>query len=72
MYLKHIEFIEWAAKYDIGSADIRSKAKHDEWRKLLQCEQIVLNGADDLEEDFKKVREEMNEYCYRQNCNRNC
>ena len=38
---------------------MRSKAKHDEWQKLLQCKQIVLNGADDLEENFKKVQTEM-------------
>lgn len=38
---------------------MRSKAKHDEWQKLLRCKQIVLNGADDLEEDFKKVQTEM-------------
>jgi hypothetical protein len=56
MYIHHIEFIEWARKYDTGSVDMRSKAKHDEWQKLLQCKQIVLNGADDLEENLRKVQ----------------
>lgn len=60
MNTNHIEFIEWARKYDTGSVDMRSKAKHDEWQKLLMCKQIVLNGADDLEENFKKVQVEMN------------
>lgn len=60
MYTNHTEFIEWARKYDTGSVDMRSKAKHDEWQKLLICKQIVLNGADDLEENFKKVQVEMN------------
>ena len=60
MYTHHIEFIEWARKYDTGSVNMRSKAKHDEWQKLLQCKQIVLNGADDLQENFKKVYIEMN------------
>lgn len=60
MYANHIEFIEWARKYDTGSVDMRSKAKHDEWQKLLMCKQIVLNGADDLEENFKKVQAEIN------------
>lgn len=60
MYTNHMEFIEWARKYDTGSVNMRSKAKHDEWQKLLMCKQIVLNGADDLEENFKKVQEEMN------------
>lgn len=37
--------------------DMRSKAKHDEWQKLLLCKRIVLNGADDLEKNFKKAQE---------------
>lgn len=60
MYANHMEFIEWAGKYDTGSVDMRSKAKHDEWQKRLMCKQIVLNGADDLEENFKKVQVEIN------------
>lgn len=60
MYEKHIEFIEWAREYDTGSVDMRSKAEHDEWQKLLLCKQIVLNGADDLEKNFKKVQVEIN------------
>lgn len=60
MYINHMEFIEWAREYDTGSVDMRSKAKHDEWQKLLLCKQIVLNGADDLEENFKKVQVEIN------------
>ena len=60
MYTNHMEFIEWARKYDTGSVNMRSKAKHDEWQKLLKCKQIVLNGADDLQENFKKVQRSMN------------
>lgn len=60
MYTNHIEFIEWARKYDTGSMDMRSKAKHDEWQTLLLCKQVVLNGAGDLEENFKKVQAEIN------------
>lgn len=56
MYTQHMEFIDWARKYDTGSMNMRSKAKHDEWQKLLLCKQIVLDGADDLEENFKKVQ----------------
>ncbi len=59
MYEHHMEFLEWARKYDTGSVNMRSKAKHDEWQKLLLCKQIVLNGADVLEENFKKVQVEI-------------
>lgn len=58
MYTNHMEFLDWAGKYDTGSVNMRSKAKHDEWQKLLLCRQIVLNGADALEENFKKVQAE--------------
>lgn len=56
MYSQHIDFIEWAKKYDTGGSNQRSKAKHDEWQKLLPCEIIHLNGADDLNDNFEKVR----------------
>lgn len=60
MYTHHMEFIEWARKYDTGSVDMRSKAKHDEWQKLLLCKRIVLSGVDDLTGNFKKVQAEVN------------
>lgn len=56
MYEQHLEFLEWARKYDTGSVDMRSKAKHDVWQKLLPCRQLVLDGAGDLEENFQKVK----------------
>ena len=55
MYENHQEFIEWARAYDTGSVDMRSKAKHDEWQKLLRCRQIVLDGAADLDDNARKA-----------------
>ena len=55
MYEHHLEFIEWAKAYDAGDLDMRSKAKHDEWQKLLKCPLIILNGADNLEDNFSRV-----------------
>lgn len=60
MYENHLEFLEWAASYDTAGLDSRSKAKHDEWQKLLQCKQIMLNGADDLDENFERIRQALN------------
>ena len=57
MYLNHKEFIEWAASYDDGGLDIRSKAKHDEWQKLLKCKQFVLNGSNSLEYNFDQIKD---------------
>lgn len=57
MYQNHIDFIEWAKLYDNGGMEIRSKIKHDEWEKLLACNQLVLDGANDLEYNFLIVKE---------------
>lgn len=35
--------------------NIRSKAKHDEWQKLLPCKVLQLDGADRLEDNFLRV-----------------
>ena len=57
MYENHRVFLEWAASYDDGGLDMRSKAKHDEWKKLLLCKQILLNGSDSLEYNFNIIKE---------------
>lgn len=59
MYEQHEQFIKWAKNYDYGDLNMRSKANHDEWEKLLLCKQIVLNGADDLDSNFQKVKEKL-------------
>lgn len=59
MYEHHLDFLEWARKYDTGDINMRSKAMHDKWQELLPCPQIALNGAGDLEENFRVVREEI-------------
>lgn len=56
MYENHLEFIEWAKAYDEGGLDMRSKAKHDEWQKLLKCPLLILDGADNLNENFLKIK----------------
>lgn len=56
MYQHHLEFIEWAAGYDDGGTNMRSKAQHDEWQKLLKCKQVVLNGNDDLEYNWRQIK----------------
>lgn len=56
MFDNHQEFIAWAKSYDTGDLTIRSKAKHDEWQKTLQCKLIELNGADDLNTNYQIIR----------------
>ena len=56
-YQAYLAFVEWAKSYDEGGMDMRSKAKHDAWEKLLACDVLHLDGADPLEEKLKKVKE---------------
>jgi adenylate kinase family enzyme len=56
MYEHHLAFVEWAKTYDTGGVDVRSKAKHDVWQKLLPCGILCLDGADSVEDNFAKVK----------------
>ncbi len=50
MYEQHLEFMEWAAQYDTAGVNMRSKAKHDEWQKLLNCQVIAVDSGKTLEQ----------------------
>ena len=57
MYQQHLDFIKWAKSYESGGLNMRSKAKHDEWQKLLSCEILHLDGANTVEEHLARVKE---------------
>lgn len=56
MYQNHLEFLEWAAAYNMGGIEMRSRAQHDEWEKLLQCPIVLIDGAKDLDESFCEIK----------------
>ncbi len=45
MYENHKEFTEWAAAYDEGNINMRSKTKYDEWQKLLLRPVVLVDGS---------------------------
>ena len=55
MYDNHNNFIKWAASYDDGGTDMRSKAKHDEWQKLLQCPLVIVDGSQPVETNWEII-----------------
>ena len=57
MYEHHREFMQWASSYDDGGLDMRSRVKHDDWQKLLQCKLIHLDGTNSLEQNFNILKE---------------
>ena len=57
MYQTHADFLRWAAAYDTGGPEMRSRAKHDAWQRQLQCPLLVLDGGDDLDRNLSTVQE---------------
>lgn len=57
LYGHHREFLEWAASYDGGGLDMRSRSKHDEWEKQLRCRKILLDGSLPVEKNFEIIRQ---------------
>lgn len=57
MYENHRKFLDWAAGYDTGGLEMRSRAAHDEWQKLLKCPLILVDGTRPVEENFERCRE---------------
>ncbi|NMA69737.1 MAG: hypothetical protein GX958_09990 [Desulfitobacterium sp.] len=55
MYKSHIEFMQWAAKYDSGDLDVRSKKLHYEWMKNLECKVFKIEEDIEVEEKVKRV-----------------
>ncbi len=56
MYEIHLKFIEWASSYDDGGLNMRSRAKHDEWQKLLRCPVVTVDGGVPLETNFEIIK----------------
>lgn len=56
MYENHREFLDWAASYDTGDLNMRSRSKHDEWQKQLRCPKILLDGSLPVEKNFEIIR----------------
>ncbi len=56
MYETHRKFMDWAASYDSGDLNRRSKLKHDTWQKKLPCRVILLDGSLPVEKNFELIR----------------
>ncbi|MBN1649207.1 MAG: AAA family ATPase [Spirochaetales bacterium] len=51
----HLEFMEWAACYDTGGMDIRSRQKQEAWMEKLPCPLLRLEGDFSTEERLDKI-----------------
>ena len=60
MHAAHLEFMDWAAQFDAGGLDIRSKASLDVWQERLSCPVITLDSANSVEDNLTRVLEALN------------
>ncbi|KAB3524825.1 AAA family ATPase [Alkaliphilus serpentinus] len=64
MYEQHLEFMEWASKYDLGDLDIRSKKLHEQWLNNLNCKVLRIEEDIEIEEKLQKVKDIISEDKY--------
>jgi adenylate kinase family enzyme len=50
MYEQSQAFLVWAASYDEGGLDIRSRRRHDQWLSTLPCPILCFEGEYTIEE----------------------
>lgn len=56
-YDAHMAFIEWAASYDTGGPEIRSRRMHEAWMERLPCPVIRVSGTDTTARQVEQVAE---------------
>ena len=59
MYEKSQEFLDWAASYDTGGLDMRSRQRHEQWLSSLPCPIICSEGEYDVEEQVDVLMAEI-------------
>jgi adenylate kinase family enzyme len=61
MYDQHRSFLDWARRYDEGSAVERSRRLHEDWIALLSCPVIRVDGARPVDELCGQISKAMQE-----------
>jgi len=55
----HVEFLDWAASYDEGGLDIRTRALHEKWLAALPCPVIRLEENLSCAEQLARIDREV-------------
>lgn len=51
----HVEFLEWAGRYDTGDPEMRSRAMHEAWLAALPCSVVRLEGDVSIVEQRERI-----------------
>ena len=55
LHAAHVEFLEWAGRYDSGGPDMRSRAMHEAWLAALPCPVVRLDGDEPVAEPRARI-----------------
>jgi hypothetical protein len=56
----HLEFLDWAGRYDTGGLEMRSRALHEAWLATLPCAVLRLEGELSVAEQLVQIRRNVN------------
>jgi adenylate kinase family enzyme len=56
MHDAHVAFMNWAAAYDEGGDDMRSRRRHEQWLAALPCPCICLEGPLTVEAQVTRLK----------------
>jgi adenylate kinase family enzyme len=59
MHEAHMAFLTWAAAYDEGNEDMRSRRRHDQWLAALPCPCVRLEGQLTVAEQLTRLEAEV-------------
>ncbi len=59
MYETHRGFLEWAAAYDSGGLDMRSRATHEKWLSEFTTPFILIEGTESIEENTRAIKQKI-------------
>ncbi|WP_420405511.1 adenylate kinase [Nisaea sp.] len=54
-YDDHMAFLDWAASYDAGGPEIRSRRMHEAWMERLPCPVVRVSGTVSTDEQIEQV-----------------
>lgn len=61
MHGEHEKFIAWAASYDGGGLEMRSRIRHEQWLEGLPCPIVRVDGAAPAEENLQLIAANMDQ-----------
>ena len=57
MHQTHVEFLDWAGRYDAGGLEIRSRTLHEAWLATLPCPVLRLEGDQPVFEQLEQIQQ---------------